>query len=42
VMGPFANGPLTQVAAVAGAVVVLGLNAVLLAAAFGVPVPGLG
>jgi manganese transport protein len=41
VMGPFANGPLTQAAAVAGAVVVLGLNAVLLAAAFGVPVPGL-
>jgi manganese transport protein len=41
VMGPFANGPLTQAAAVAGAAVVLGLNAVLLAAAFGVPVPGL-
>ncbi|MCJ2073965.1 Nramp family divalent metal transporter [Methylobacterium sp. J-030] len=42
VMGPFANGPLTQAAAVAGAAIVLGLNAVLLAAAFGVPVPGLG
>ncbi|MCJ2088783.1 Nramp family divalent metal transporter [Methylobacterium sp. E-005] len=42
VMGPFANGPLTQAAAVAGAAVVLGLNMVLLAAAFGVPVPGLG
>ncbi|WP_342109556.1 Nramp family divalent metal transporter [Methylobacterium sp. SI9] len=42
VMGPFANGPLTQAAAVAGAAVVLALNAVLLAAAFGVPVPGLG
>ena len=41
VMGPFANGPLTQAAAVAGAAVVLGLNMVLLAAAFGVPVPGL-
>lgn len=42
VMGPFANGPLTQAAAVAGAAVVLALNMVLLAAAFGVPVPGLG
>jgi manganese transport protein len=41
VMGSFANGPLTQAAAVAGAAVVLALNAVLLAAAFGVPVPGL-
>ncbi|MCJ2022437.1 Nramp family divalent metal transporter [Methylobacterium sp. E-065] len=42
VMGPFANGPLTQAAAVTGAAVVLALNMVLLAAAFGVPVPGLG
>lgn len=42
VMGAFANGPLTQAAAVAGAAVVLALNMVLLAAAFGVPVPGLG
>lgn len=42
VMGPFANGPLTQAAAVAGAAVVLALNMVLLAAAFGIPVPGLG
>ena len=41
VMGPFANGPLTQAAAVAGAALVLALNMVLLAVAFGVPVPGL-
>jgi len=41
VMGAFANGPLTQAAAVAGAALVLGLNLVLLAAAFGVRVPGL-
>ncbi len=33
VMGAFANGPLTQIASVAGAAVVLGLNMVLLAAA---------
>ncbi len=42
VMGAFANGPLTRAAAVAGAGVVLALNGVLLAQAFGVPVPGLG
>ena len=41
VMGAFANGPLTQALAIAGAAVVLGLNMVLLAAAFGLPVPGL-
>ncbi|MDP4022916.1 Nramp family divalent metal transporter [Methylobacterium sp. NEAU 140] len=40
-MGPFANGPWTQAAALAGAAVVLALNLVLLAAAFGLPVPGL-
>jgi manganese transport protein len=40
-MGPFANGPWTRAAAFAGAAVVLGLNLVLLAQAFGVPVPGL-
>ncbi|MGU3540566.1 Nramp family divalent metal transporter [Methylobacterium sp. A54F] len=40
-MGPFANGRLTQVAAVAGAAVVLALNCVLLAQAFGLPIPGL-
>lgn len=41
VMGPFANGPWTRAAATAGAALVLGLNLVLLAQAFGVPVPGL-
>ncbi len=41
VMGPFANGPWTKAAATAGAAVVLTLNGVLLALAFGVPVPGL-
>ncbi len=41
VMGTFANGPLTRAAAFAGAGVVLVLNGVLLAQAFGVPVPGL-
>ncbi|MCJ2007773.1 Nramp family divalent metal transporter [Methylobacterium sp. HMF5984] len=40
-MGAFANRRATQVAAVAGAALVLCLNAVLLAQAFGVPVPGL-
>ena len=40
-MGAFANGRWTQGAAVAGAGVVLMLNAVLLATAFGLPVPGL-
>ena len=42
VMGPFANGPWTKAAATAGAAVVLALNLVLLAQAFGMPVPGLG
>ncbi len=41
-MGAFANGPWTKAAAFAGAGVVLALNLVLLAQAFGVPVPGLG
>jgi len=41
VMGLFANGPLTEAAAVAGEALVLALNMVLLAAAFGLPVPGL-
>ena len=41
VMGPFVNGPWTKAAAAAGAAVVLTLNGVLLALAFGVPVPGL-
>jgi manganese transport protein len=43
IMGPFANGPLTAdaLAAVAGTVVVLTLNAVLILQTFGVPIPGL-
>jgi manganese transport protein len=41
IMGSFANGRLTNVAAVAGAVVVLLLNTVLLIQTFGVPIPGL-
>lgn len=40
-MGRFANGRLTQAASIAGAAIVLFLNAVLLAQAFGLPVPGL-
>lgn len=40
VMGEHANGRWTQVAAVAGTAVVLGLNAVLLAGTFGAPLPG--
>jgi manganese transport protein len=41
IMGPFANGPVTNVAAVVGAAVVLALNAVLILHTFGVPLPGL-
>ena len=41
-MGAFANGWWTRAAAITGAGVVLALNVVLLAQAFGVPVPGLG
>jgi manganese transport protein len=41
IMGSFANGRLTNVAAVAGAVVVLLLNTVLLIQTFGLPIPGL-
>ncbi len=41
-MGVFANGPLTQVAAVAGAVAIVALNVVLLLQTAGVAVPGLG
>ncbi len=39
IMGAFAAGPLVRVLAGGGAVVVLGLNFVLLALAFGVPLP---
>ena len=41
IMGPFANGPAATLAALAGAAVVLALNAVLILQTFGVPIPGL-
>jgi manganese transport protein len=41
VMGEFANGRLTNVAAYVGAALVLSLNAILIAQTFGVPIPGL-
>jgi manganese transport protein len=41
IMGPFANGWLTSVAAIVGTVVVLTLNIVLILDTFGVSVPGL-
>ena len=41
IMGDHANRPLTNVAAVAGTLIVLGLNFVLLAQTFGIPIPGL-
>ncbi len=40
-MGEFANGAVVNALAVAGAVLVLGLNAVLLLQTFGIPLPGL-
>ena len=40
-MGPFANGPVITLAALAGAAVVLALNAVLILQTFGVTIPGL-
>ncbi|SON54564.1 Divalent metal cation transporter MntH [Hartmannibacter diazotrophicus] len=42
IMGDFANGRLTDVAAIVGAAVILCLNVVLLAQTFGIPIPGLG
>jgi manganese transport protein len=41
IMGPFANGPATHLAALTGTVIVLALNALLIAQALGVPIPGL-
>ena len=41
IMGPFANGPVTHLAALTGTVIVLALNALLIAQALGVPIPGL-
>jgi manganese transport protein len=42
IMGPFASGPVTHLAALTGTVIVLALNALLIAQVLGVPVPGLG
>lgn len=41
-MGEFANSRLVNVLAIGGSIVVLSLNGVLLAQAFGLPIPGLG
>lgn len=41
IMGEFANGRLTDVAAIVGTVIILSLNTVLLLQTFGVPIPGL-
>lgn len=41
IMGEFANRPVTQTLAVIGCILVLGLNAVLLANTFGIDLPGL-
>jgi manganese transport protein len=42
IMGNFANGRLTDIAAIIGTVIILCLNVVLLLQTFGVPIPGLG
>ncbi len=42
IMGTFANGRLTNLAALAGTIVVLGLNVFLILQTLGVPIPGLG
>jgi manganese transport protein len=41
IMGQFTNGRLTNIAAIVGTAVVLGLNAFLILQTFGVPIPGL-
>ena len=41
IMGPFVNSRLTGVVSVAGAVIILALNLILLLQVFGVPLPGL-
>jgi manganese transport protein len=41
IMGGFANSRLTNIAAIAGTVVILALNVVLLLQTFGVDIPGL-
>jgi manganese transport protein len=42
IMGGFANGRLTDAAAITGTIIILALNAVLLLQTFGMTVPGLG
>ena len=42
IMGTFANSRLTNLAALAGTIVVLGLNVFLILQTLGVPIPGLG
>ena len=41
IMGPFANGRLTDIAAIAGTIIILGLNIFLLLQTCGVQIPGL-
>jgi manganese transport protein len=41
IMGQFTNGRLTNIAAIAGTAVVLGLNVFLILQTIGVPIPGL-
>ena len=41
IMGEFANGKITDIAAIVGTVIILCLNVVLLLQTFGVPIPGL-
>lgn len=41
IMGNFANGPLTDITAIVGAIVILCLNVILLLQTFGIPIPGL-
>ena len=41
IMGPFANGRVTNIAAVAGTAVILVLNIVLIAQTLGIAIPGL-
>jgi manganese transport protein len=41
IMGPFANGRLTDLAAISGTIIILGLNIVLLLQTCGVQIPGL-
>jgi manganese transport protein len=41
IMGPFVNSALTNAAGIAGAAIVLALNAFLIVQTLGVPIPGL-